>query len=361
MTRGRSLVGVVVVTLVVVVVGALAGAVGASARSGGTADRWVEKDLGALGGKESHALGINEQGQIVGDIETHAVLWQQGKTIDLGGLGSREGIALGINDRGAIVGWAATRARNAEHAVLWRNGRVIDLGTLGGRTSWARAVNARGEIVGTSHTAVTGQVHAFLWKGGRMTDLGTLGGRSSVAGAINDRGQVAGISETPHGELHVFVWSAGRMRDLGRTVSLPRTAARWWNDVGGRAQMDVAGLNDRGEIVGTGLRLHGASISSGFVLRQGKATALDPAGLDDTVPEAINERGQIVGQSWNHALAYPLLWVGRTTTVLPTLNSGFARATGLNEHGQIVGWDTAGTEDDLPAFHAVLWTRKPAN
>jgi len=68
--------------------------------------------LGTLGGGYSHALGINEAGQVVGVSITgsgsyHALITGsngQGMT-DLGTLGGRDSRAHGINDAGQVVGY----------------------------------------------------------------------------------------------------------------------------------------------------------------------------------------------------------------------------------------------------------------
>ena len=72
--------------------------------------------LGALGGTNSVAQGINAAGQVVGNASTsgyagtyayHAFLWQSGSMQDLGTLGGTYSSAHGINAAGQVVGWAA--------------------------------------------------------------------------------------------------------------------------------------------------------------------------------------------------------------------------------------------------------------
>jgi probable HAF family extracellular repeat protein len=89
--------------------------------------------------------------------------------------------------------------------------------------------------VGESLTA-EGQAHAFLWANGAMTDLGTLGGSYSVARSINPSGMVVGYSETAEGDQRAFLWVDGVMTDLG-TLTGSSNSVAW-------------GINARGEIVG---------------------------------------------------------------------------------------------------------------
>jgi len=105
----------------------------------------------ATGGSESMASGINNNGQIVGTSNSHAVLWQNGKITDLGTLsGSPSSAAYGINDNGEIVGSSHYPPDNP-HAFIWKNGVMTDLGTLPTETdSFAMAINTNGQIVGSS-------------------------------------------------------------------------------------------------------------------------------------------------------------------------------------------------------------------
>jgi len=84
--------------------------------------------------------------------------------IDLGTLGGDGSHALEINERGEVIGYSRT-AQNRQHACLWRNGGVIDLNSLvppdaGWELSIARGINDQGLIVGDGF--LNGQRHMFL-------------------------------------------------------------------------------------------------------------------------------------------------------------------------------------------------------
>jgi probable HAF family extracellular repeat protein len=151
----------------------------------------IATDLGRCGS----ICGINNSGQIVGYLNDgsydRAFLYADGVKKDLGILGGRESRAFGINDNGQVVGWSDTDFTTAgsEHAFLYDNGVMIDLvGTLlNGERSHATAINNLGQIVGYSY-ASDGQ-HAFLYDNGVMTDLGF-----GAAYGINDNGWIVGES-----------------------------------------------------------------------------------------------------------------------------------------------------------------------
>jgi probable HAF family extracellular repeat protein len=203
--------------------------------------------------------------------------------------------------------------------------QIIDLGTLGGQftISEALAVNDRGQVVGDSITAGLGPEHAFLWANGTMRDLGTLGGLTSIATDINNHGQVVGVSATATGQAqHAFLWTHGRMRDLG--LAAFATA----NDV-----------NDRGQITG-GVPL--AEAFHAFRLQRGHLVDLDSAEVPYSEGMAINEGGQVAGNSAPAAAAtnHAFLWSRGQRIDLGTLGGDFSSASGLNDHGAVVGQST---------------------
>jgi probable HAF family extracellular repeat protein len=155
-----------------------------------------------------------------------------------------------------------------------------------------------------------------------MRDLGTLGGSFSVAQAINDRGRVVGTSTTATGESHAFVWADGQMRDLG--LAAYATA----ND-----------LNDRGQVTG-GYPLPEAFHA--YRLQRGHLVDLDSADVPFSEGVAINEGGQVAGNSapapaaFNHAF----LWSRAHRINLGTLGGESSSASGINDHGAVVGQAT---------------------
>ena len=69
---------------------------------------------------------------------------------------------------------------------------------------------------------------------------------------------------------------------------------------------------------------------------------------------AINERGQVVGESTTASgEEHAFLWQDGTMSDLGTLSGDQSEANGINNRGQVVGGSTTATGD----FHAVLWMK----
>jgi probable HAF family extracellular repeat protein len=177
-------------------------------------------DLGTLGGTCTIAEGLNNNGTVVGayvndnQIE-HGFLWENGSIHDLGGtLGGDDTVAVGINDHGVIAGWAYLAGNTTFHAALWRQvADITDLGALGeGQCSFASSINVTSEVVGASLSGCTfdANTSAFLWARGSIVDLNTLIPAGSAlhlqwARGINDRGEIAGTGLDAALNVHAFV------------------------------------------------------------------------------------------------------------------------------------------------------------
>jgi probable HAF family extracellular repeat protein len=302
--------------------------------------------LGALGGMSSGAEDINNRGQVVGWANTatsyygHAFRWQDGVMTDLGTLGGAGSWAMAINDRGQVVGYSLIASDGSQtlgtmHAFLWEDGVMTDLGSLGGKTITPLDINELGEVIGYGDTATGGQ-HAFLWKDGVMTDLGTLGGAESQAFGINERGQVVGQSSTGS-RTHAFLWQDGVLNDIG-TFGWFGAWATAINDQGQMALLlsepsgaGHAAFSDRGSVTGLG----------------------DPEGATRMASD-LNNAGQVVGwdqigmEGGDRAFA----WQDGSTTPLPAADAFITEAHAVNDCGQVVG-ESAATRGTL---RAVLWT-----
>src|SRR5215470_2125207 len=259
------------------------------------------------------------------------------------------------------------------HALQWRNGALTDLGTLPGTGDFSSTptwISTNGLIAGISENGeidptIPGfpELHAVLWRHGKITDLGTLeGGYESLASAVNSRGQVAGFAgnDVPDDfsivglptQTRAFLWQNGTMRDVG---TLP----------GGTDAMALM-VNERGQIVGqsyTGdsvpppspfcsdfpLTLHG------FFWDNGKMVDLGTLGGSCTFTYAFNNRGQVVGQSTlpEDQTSHPYIWERNKMTDLGTLGGGYGYASWLNESGAAVGAATPLGDRVLIAF---LWS-----
>lgn len=102
---------------------------------------WQNGEFSDLG--IGRPTGINNSGVISGfyRLEStepmfHATTWAGTNKVDLGTLGGANSFANSINDQGQVVGLSQTDT-TAYHAALWETGNAIDLGSLGGIYGYA--------------------------------------------------------------------------------------------------------------------------------------------------------------------------------------------------------------------------------
>ncbi len=255
------------------------------------------RDLGTLDGSTfSRAFRVNQSGEAVGEAFTpagasRAVLWRNGELEELApGVSA---VANDINNRGQVVGTSGGQA------VLWDRGTMTALGAISNdpaATSRGNAIAENGRVVGLAQTDILSEFgsrvsHAFLWDGRRMIDLGALADPTnfSVAYGVNPRSEVVGESVVGGGTYHAFVWRNGSMRDIHPAeLGIRHSRA---NDI-----------NASGDIVGWvstffGFPTFGAAAA--VLWRDGVAHDLnalvEAEGWDLRAAMGINDRGQIVG------------------------------------------------------------------
>jgi probable HAF family extracellular repeat protein len=215
-------------------------------------------NLGTLsGGNSSCAFEINSSGLIAGDSFVNSTLvnaasWTDHKIKKIGALPkSIFTTALDLNDNGEIVGESVFGYGPpfTSHGFEWTQATGIkDLGTLpGGNTSIANAINSSGIIVGQSNSGAFVDWHAVKWDASHeIADLGTLpGGTYSVAFGINDGNEIVGYGNIRDNAPHAMVWtSTGGMKDLNNLIA---SGSGW-------VLVNANAINGLGQITGYGTK-----------------------------------------------------------------------------------------------------------
>jgi probable HAF family extracellular repeat protein len=313
------------------------------------------------------------------------------KLIDLGTFGGpasyfSNGFDGILNHHGTAVGWADTSAPDpfpmfcfnttstncfVAHAFQWKDGVQTDLGALpGGASSQAIWISNNGLIAGNSQNGEQdplfpgwGEYRAVIWKDGNLIDLGTLeGGYESFMGSVNSKGQVAGLFMNavpdPYNlngpgffptQSRAFRWQNGVMQDLGTL---------------GGTDAQAVFINERGQIVGNSYTNNTPNPTTGvptvdpFLWENGTMIDLGTLGGTSSSPLAFNNRGEVVGVSntVGDTFSHPFLWTKHSgMRDLGTLGGNTGFVNWINDQSDIVGkTDLAGPLSPQD-HHAVLW------
>jgi probable HAF family extracellular repeat protein len=213
--------------------------------------------------------------------------------------------------------------------------RVTPLGFgAGGRFYWTASES--GVVIPNQREYTDGTIqHVFVWQSGRTRDLGSLGQSDNRPIAVNASGQVAvtrmvGLFTGPIGAnpklppSRAFLWQRGRLTSLGT--------------LGGADSM-VSAIDDRGDVVGES-EPHGSDIRDqhAFLWHNGKMTDLGTLGGRFSDAAAVNDAGEVVGSSLTSSgVPHAFLWKNGKMTDLGTLGGRDSEALGINEEGLIVG------------------------
>jgi len=181
-----------------------------------------------------------------------------------------------------------------------------------------------------------------------MIDLGTLDeiSSSNQPTAINDRGQVVGVSVNALSQARGFLWTADTgMIDLG-TLGGPIS----------RLGTIPQGMNNRGEVVGQSNGRAFLWTAQTGMIDLGILGQIGPTSFSEA--SAINDRGHVVGRSSIAPLGGPVhtfLWTAETGMIdLGTLGGLTSSANALrpiNNRGEVTGFSTTAS-----SAHAFIWT-----
>jgi len=338
----------------------LALAVNASAQ-----DRYKIISLPTPAGYNSSALGLNDNGNVVGysfqgdNYQAFVYSQSSGSSSDVGSLGGQMNAACAINDSDQVAGYSQDANGNLSAFIYTKSGGIKALGSFdGGVSSEAFGLNNSGQAVGDSQNA-TDDHRPALFDNGAVKDLNVCVAQNSntfrTAYAINDAGQVAGRTDTDQGAIHGFVLASpgGDLKDIGTL---------------GGSNSEALAINKSGEVVGDAET--GGGAPHAFLYRKGSTRDLGTlTGFDGaSYGRSINNQGQVVGESdsadQKRAFVYSngqMLELDKLATNLA--DTGFTSldvAYGINNRGWIVGYGTS-TDGRTVAFLAIPEGQKLAS
>jgi probable HAF family extracellular repeat protein len=337
-------------------------------------------ELPGLPGYPTHrTVAVNDLGQVVGVAEGNgkprAVRWAARGTVatDLG-----LGRPSGLNQVGQVLVEESVSAIGpyVQRPRIWQDGTVTDLTPSGAGLVLASAISNKGVVPMTYSTSPSGyhQEKAVVWRDGKHTSLPVSGPHLWV-GAVNDAGVVAGSKAPMFGtDVHAFrcpdtttctplatvpgsgFYSVKAINEAGVVVGNRETKAlRWKGDqvtvlsTSGAVANGPQAINERGDVVGWTTDASGTRRAT-LWLGGDRPVTLNVPGRSEAV--AVNDRGDVIGWTGSPTAARAFLWQNGKVTYLGSLGGAHSLPVALNERGAVVGESTAANG----TLRAVKWT-----
>jgi probable HAF family extracellular repeat protein len=274
--------------------------------------------------------------------------------------------------------------------------KLVDVGTLGGPNTSVgfesfpmNALSSQGAFTACADTATSNPnypnfnpniplgfhalpqpdpmiFHAFEWKNAKLSDLGALPGvNNSCATHISGNGMIAGESEngaidpiTGWPAVQAVLWKRGELIDLGT--------------LGGNESFPNS-VNNRGQVVGQAANSMPDPFpfpgfgqqARAFLWENGVMHDLGTLGGPDAFAIDINDRGQILGVSFTNSTPEPttgiptldgFLWEnGKMTDIPDPLGGTQVSPLYLSDKGQVVGSANLTGDNFEQARHPFLW------
>lgn len=312
--------------------------------------RYEMIDLGLLGSSGIGYGMIDAQGRVTaygtGSDGLHVYRWQNGISSDLGALPG--GGSIAFSPRGLVAGTACSHENDTCTFFLFNEGTVSTLETGGvayGSESGVHAVTDDGTVIGA--VQYRDRVAGVLWQNGARTELPALDGVhvKVYPGAMNTREQLIGQAfDENRNQARPYLWQQGVARDLGGLFDKPCSEA---SPSCGSAQ--ISAINDQGDVVGQSW----SDVDSGRAVVWSRGGAPQDLGIFPgrfTMAQGLNQRGDIFGfggpDHWWVVLDGTLWTPGNPAGVSSHPNR-------MSELGDVIGWLRV---NDGPA-HSFVWHR----
>jgi uncharacterized membrane protein len=250
------------------------------------------------------------------------------------GSGEVQGVALGSTSVTVSAGLKSVQV--PVHVVTGDRYSVRHLGSLRADESFAVGINNRGEVVGHDRFIPLGNTsfRPFVWRKGALTELGGF----NIPVAINDSSTVIGTADNGSS----WIWRAGALTGFRTDTAVTL----------------VAGINNRGDLVGTAFSgycygcVRGTAPHSAFIRVDGQTSwlpwhaapapegpAISAAGQVTT--RAINDR-RVAAVHTNHPpsmLGRAYTWENGQYTPIPRPEGSATGwwAADINNQGQVLG------------------------
>jgi internalin A len=271
-------------------------------------------DLGALwpGEYSTYTCGLNNFNDVVGYCVTNntnvgrAWVWSAGVMTDLGDpLGGGDSKAYGINDQGDIVGTARVPGTTNYDAILWHKTgggyTVNDLGRAGWPFAFAQAINNAGDIAFSTTDGgfyEAGNRRAYLWRQGVLTPLGgaiplwTNAPSDAYGFSINSLGLIAGDSRytlpgTSDFSSIAWIYNGSCRENLQADYPLTNLPADLMVD-----SSSASYINDYGDVLGSCLRSDYGGVMAAYLISGTNLSFLAEGW--NSIPVGFNDHGDVI-------------------------------------------------------------------
>lgn len=227
-----------------------------------------------------------------------------------------------INNLGQVVGFSIPNADEIRPFLWDLEKGMTRLETLGGGNGWAWEISDTGLIAGWVDDA-SGNSNAVIWNDeGEIETMDSGEMKKSIGFGINDLGTAVGLAINRDGTSQVFLMDA--------TAAL-RVPSRFPH-VDGHAR----DINNRGQVLVTWGDSEGKRHQSLWTEGDDPLEIVTDLKID---PAALNDVEQVAGDIYLYPRTY-CAFIWDVTHGLRNLTldwRGNSRASGINDHGQVVG------------------------